>query len=620
MYQHKAGYALGEPYATHARRRYRLLPPREAMPHGPIPDPNLWIVHYAPADDRDRIPVSAIPIDPRTQQTVSTRQYLQSQGHIVQKDFMLHDRASWPQIPFPMGQGRAPGFPGGVPPGRAQGIPYPPQAIHAASVGPPAKRARTAAHPSQSAVGPVPLPDATLDDEEDTSRGDYFDHITPREISAFRYKQNHEWMEEILSSPYPMSKIVPVDLGLGLKGMLTHLTEGIFETVPGDPSQDKSKGAYVGKLPGDKAQTFRDRMSKFEADHDAEIARMKAKHAKRMAKFQKSSIFVEAERELRSAVHDPSDIGPEFWRLEGKIDDSENAIELPTAARPTKRVDDIVARVEAQVGRRVVAVQELKRIQDGGLQERQPTPPQAELSRNGSQNSGVLIGDADIDMGNSAAGLLDQLHSEFGSGSTPGNAAPTQQTHLQAAGTPGHGAAPSPQPQMHASGQHTPQPPAHTQQGHHPAPQATSTDVEMGGTVEGAADQSRDDWVVVPPGGVSPPSGSGQSQPQPSHQPSHQPQPSAPAQAHPAPSTSQSAHTEQQQHQQQEAHNPHEFSADPNDFGDFNTAGDALASFGSVGDDHGDLGMDLDLGMDDSAFGEAFQGMEQHRIDGGHEM
>ena len=50
-------------------------------------------------------------------------------------------------------------------------------------------------------------------DDGDTSCGDLFD-ISLLKISHLRYKQNHEWMEEILSSPYSLNQIIPF-LSLG---------------------------------------------------------------------------------------------------------------------------------------------------------------------------------------------------------------------------------------------------------------------------------------------------------------------------------------------------------------------------------------------------------------------
>lgn len=55
------------------------------------------------------------------------------------------------------------------------------------------------------------------------------------------------------------------------------------------------------------------------------------------------------------------------------------------------------------------------------------------------------------------------------------------------------------------------------------------------------------------------------------------------------------------------------FDGDHNDFsslGDLDTAGDALASYDGTGGDLGD-GLDLNMDMDDSAFGDAFHGVEQ---------
>ena len=170
MYHHKTGYAPGEPVATHSRRRYRLLPSKFPINNGPMPDLGLWIVHYAPADPNDRVPSNIIPIDMRVQTIMNTRQYLHQQGQIVQKEFMLSDRANWPQIQFPRGPARGPPMYGGnVPPARIpQSMAYPSQHPPA---GPPAKRARTQATANQNAASSNTL--AVLDiDEEDTSRGD----------------------------------------------------------------------------------------------------------------------------------------------------------------------------------------------------------------------------------------------------------------------------------------------------------------------------------------------------------------------------------------------------------------------------------------------------------------
>lgn len=300
-------------------------------------EPNLWITHYATAEPADRVPSNIIPLPPRTQELLQTRMYLQTQGQIVQKEFMLHDRPNWPRINFPAAS-RNMAYPGG-PMRMQQAVPYP--------AGPPAKRARTQATP-------LPQVDA-FDSEEETARGDEFDNMTPRDISRIRYKLNHEWMEEVLSSHYSYRNISPVELGLGLKGELSSLTDGLME-------------GYVGHLDDEKADEFRKRAAKRIADSHLQMEKMKAKHAKRLAKFAKSSLVVAAEKELRGAVHDPMDVGPEYWRLEGRVEDSDEEKEIRILAK----VDEIVERVELTLGKHTTAVQELKRVQDGGLEEAVP--------------------------------------------------------------------------------------------------------------------------------------------------------------------------------------------------------------------------------------------------------
>jgi hypothetical protein len=649
MYHHKCGYGPGEPFATHSRRRYRLLPSRNPNHTGPAPDLSLWIIHYSPAEPQDRVPSNVIPVDVRIQQIMNIRAHLQAQGQIVQKEFMLHDRANWPQIAFPRGPPRGPQMYGGqIPPTRIpQNMAYPPQ--HAA-VGPPAKRVRTQANANQAAASnAVAVLDA--DDEEDTSRGDLFDHTTPREISMSRYKQNHEWMEEILSSPYAINQIIPADLGLGVRGELATLTEGIFD-APHNPDTDASKNLYVGRLDPDKAEEFRKRANERIAQTNKEIERMKAKHAKRMAKFQKGSLITLAEKELRTAVHDPSDTGPEYWRLEGKIDE-DGEEEGKTVTKTPSKVSDIVAKVEASVGRHAEAVKELIRIQDGGYEEAPAVPsspaipavpsPQVSppASHNGSNNSGVLINDTDMDMGNSAASLLDQFHTGLSSNSnaTPGsNNFPTPQAHLggtSASGTPSNMQAPSPHP-----------PAQPTQQ------EQTQSEVQMGEASESkeqplsTGTPKSTDWVVVPEGGISPADTSASApasaqQPQaPSStttgevstdSPSTLPTTTTAAPLPPAPITStQPSPLPSATATTSAANTPGlpDFHASPNDFadlGDLDSAGDALASYGDDMDDGldggdgdlGDLGMDMDVGMDDSAFGEAFHGVDEHRGEGG---
>jgi hypothetical protein len=448
-------------------------------------------------------------------------------------------------------------------------------------------------------MGAIP-PVESQDDEEDTSRGDLFDHMTPREVSMSRYKQNHEWMEEIMSSPYPIGQITPVDLGLGLRGELSNLTDGIFQAPTGI---EQASNGYTGRLDPVKAEEFRKRAAEHVAETNAEMERMKLKHAKRMARFKRNALIAQAELELRTAIHDPADIGPEYWRLEGRTDDKVDD-DRKQVAKIHEKVDEIVAQVEASLGRRAVAVEELKRIQDGGLEESQPAPsPPAsrQASRSGSQHSGVLVGDGDLDIGGSAAGLLDQFHTGFSSTSTPGGSFPTPQAHLQANSSAG---TPRLDPSPPASTHNETQAPAEPSETNKP-----TEDVDMGDTSKDG--QGTGDWVVVPEGGVSPSENAAQ------------PQTSFPETEAtiPAPPTSEPAADIDTGDDAADLDMElgDNFATDTNDFGsleDLDTAGEALAGYGNsdMGEHGGDLGGDLDLGMDmgldDSAFGEAFHGVE----------
>ena len=643
MYVHKTGYAPGESVATHSRRRYRLHPSKFTNPTIMPPDPNLWIVHYGQADAHDRIPSNIVPVDMRTQNTLNTRQYLHSQGQIVQKEFMYNDRANWPQIQFPRSAARGPPMYGGnVPPARIpQTMAYPTQ--HSAA-GPPAKRPRTQANAGQSSAPSSSHAVLDVDDEEDTSRGDLFDHMTPREISLSRYKQNHEWMEEILSSPYSINQIIPTDLGLGARGELASLTEEFFD-APLDPVKDVVKHNYVGRLDPGKADQFRQRAAERIAETNKEIEKMKAKHAKRMAKFQKGSLVTHAEKELRTAVTDPSDMGSEYWRLEGKIDEDENGEKIDTPI-PSK-VDDILAQVEASLGRHAVAVQELRRIQDGGYEEAAPLPPtppaivaspekpalqsaphSASQSMNGTPQSGILVGDSDMDIGNSAAGMLDQYRTGLSSEPTPGSNTYTPQaaTLLQQ-----HSAAGTPASNLNIASPYVP-PPAPEQE--------PAADVNMADANDQSASSTdptgTGDWVVVAPGGVSPTAEAPPSTEAPPPATTAAASEPSPHLAPPSTSTPQAPITSTSTPQPtilaptSTADNTPlplpDFGGSPNDFadlGDLDSAGDALTSYGdmgSVGGDGlgnlGDLG-DMDVGMEDSAFGDAFHGVEPRTEDGG---
>lgn len=631
IYQCKIGYATGESIASHSRRRYRILPPR--IPNqNPLPDPNLWIIHYIQAPPEDRLPSHIIPINQQIQTIMSTRQYLHQQGQLIHKEFLLHDRANWAKIDFPRGHPRgAPMYAASIPPRVPQSMAYPthPQP------GPPPKRARTAVSQAAAANNTTAVVE---EDEEENSRGDWFDLTTPREISYSRFLTNYDWMEEVLSSPYAIHQIVPTDLGLGVRGELNSLTEGIFNAPLKENEEPTPALNYVGRLDPGKAEEFRKRAHDTIAQTNKDIEKIKAKHAKRLAKFQRGSLISQAEKELRTAVDDPSDVGPEYWRLEGKIDEEENE-DTETPIKVPSKVDDVLAKVEASLGRHAVAISELRRIQDGGYEEvaAQASPQPSRPSRNGSQQSGVLINEsdvADVDMTNSTAGLLDQFHNSNPSSS---HATPMSANYP----TPGHlqhpSAATTPAGALHMASPHLSQTMGTPQAAQHQfSPQQEQQDIHMQDSISTAeAHQSMtataqptgdtSDWVVIPPGGVSPtadPSNTNTNSNTPNPQ-SHDQQSALPDYLKPSSNNTPEQTTNstslpepQVEHSQEQEEQEHHTELNENDFDleDLDTAGDALASY-DADDNMEDDGHGLGDLVDDSAFGEAFHGIDHDHGD-----
>jgi hypothetical protein len=477
MYRHKAGFhPPQENVARHCRSRYRLMPSRNPNPEGPPladPNPALWIVHYSQSEPQYQMPAAQIPMHPAIQHMLATRRMFQSHGGPPRKEFLLNDRNSWPTIPMPGQQmpGSGPGQlhpsaqrspfhpqqngPGGrAPPQPPQGPQFyqqPPQgsAPAHASGPPPAKRQRQGqAGPPPGPVIPPPVADQSIiEDEEDTWRGDLFDHLTPREISATRYVQHHEWMEEVFSSPYAISQITPIDLGLSLKGDLEDLTKDIWTAFSGPNSEQTT--ISVGKLPPGKADEFRQRVSAYETRIAGEIAELEKTYLTTMDGFRKGSFFIDAEKRLRSAHWDSTETSVGVWRLDisekapksGSQDEEEAA--LTKIPKPRETVDSILKDVESHYGRKTRSLPTLTRVQDGGLQESQPIRPilspqaspavdilnghdaSVDIIHDGDDSQlpgttpdlGETSGENDVEMANMAGSLLDELVGT--SGDTP---------------------------------------------------------------------------------------------------------------------------------------------------------------------------------------------------------
>jgi hypothetical protein len=326
MFIQRAGYrASGEAIATHSRRRYRLLSGNPALGL-PNPDPSLWLTHYSKASARDQLPAAQIPIMPHTHALIQQRRLIQSQGQLPRKEFMLHDRSNWPVIHLPAGVARAAGQ------GQLTGTGH--------------RRGTSVAQ------------EVTVEEEEDVSRGDLLDFMTPRDISRVRYEQHHDWMDEIIESPYTSSSIVPSDLGFGRKGQLEELTKDFFD-APTSAAIDTSDGPLprVGRLPNGTADDFLRRAEDKLAVLQAELEDMRRRHARRMEKLRRSTTLTAAEKKLRSAEHLPEQ------RRTSK--DASNG-----AASPISRdaVDELMTSVESDIGQKLTMTTTVTLMAKGGLE------------------------------------------------------------------------------------------------------------------------------------------------------------------------------------------------------------------------------------------------------------
>lgn len=501
------------------------------------------------------------------------RGQLQSAGQLIRKEFMLHDSANWPKVEFAQAGARAQqAYYNPMQPGRY------PQAGP-----PPAKRQRgmTQQQARQPVAGAVAA-DALLEEEENATQ-DSFDFMTPREISLSRYKQHHEWMEEIFSSPHTIGKIVPVDLGLGLMGELAPLTVDILDAPAGDapidingeanPNYDSKVKGYE-KLEPEKLKEFETRVSAYLMKEQAELDKMKATHAKKMADLKRSRTYIKAERRLRDVP----------LKSQAPVTDEDGADPLDTVVQDLEKS----LGVEFDTKKLVVCVDK-----GGFIEAQQPQPQKSQVNGNGTTPSNTNGGssapgaEGAIDGDNTAASLLDQ----FGTGSltgTPGGnlsipAISQPQSQSQSAV-----ATPSAPAGDAAQGS------AFDEQAANLDPTAEGNDlldldVEMSGMTN-ADGKSGDDWVLVDnqDSSTAPTAGANNAQPPTSTD--------APTDTSVLPTSGVDA----------EAGGIF----DTTDFGSFDnldTAGDALADYTNVGDDN--MGLDL---VDDSAFGDAFHGTEMH--------
>ena len=365
MYLHRSGFAPQETLATHQRRRYRLTPGPHANPNIPPCDPSLWIIHYSQADLPNHFPANRIAISGPVQSIITERRYLQQHDQLVRKEFMLHDRNSWPTINLPANNPRQQpiGYPSNVIShmNRQQG--YGQQRNNASNPPgpPPAKRQRqnnstaaeVEAHAFEDAMKAAMNRELTIYEEEDVSKGDLLDFLTPRDISTMRYKQHHEWLDEVFKSPYDTQQIVPGQLGLGRKGELEALTRDFFDapTIANLKTSNKEPQppSHVGRLEAGRAEDFTKKATERIAEINAEIEKMKRQHARRMAKLAKGVAVREAEQAL-----------------------SQTSLNTSNTSRSNSngQVDEIKSNIESTIRRKVGVVKHVEYVQKGGLEEK----------------------------------------------------------------------------------------------------------------------------------------------------------------------------------------------------------------------------------------------------------
>jgi hypothetical protein len=351
--------------ACHARRRYRLLPSKNPNTGVTPPDPSLWIVHYQKAERRDCIPSQSIQLQPQVQMILQQRRLLQSYGQLARKEFMLHDRNNWPTINLPAAlppMSHAQVFANNLARQTQVNIMG---AQQAGAVGGPmatANRANQMAHVRGRSTNLL-AGDVTIEEEEDVSRGDMLDFMTPRDISKMRYEQHHEWMEEIMNSPFATKQIIPTDLGLGRKGELEALTNGFFEAPTGIIREYSVNGlpTQVGRLELNKAEEFTKMAARKVSEMQVDLEKLQRKHERRIAKLRKTTLLNSAEKRLRTAT-DATE--PRARR------DSGETPRDPSKSGSGERVEDIIQEVETAWGRNIEPIAGVVCVQRGGLEQR----------------------------------------------------------------------------------------------------------------------------------------------------------------------------------------------------------------------------------------------------------
>ncbi|KAG0635786.1 hypothetical protein HOY80DRAFT_980435 [Tuber brumale] len=472
IHYHKAGYnpsASNQSHAVFSRRRYRLKP---GHPSTPPENANLWFLHYIQAERQNHVPINTVPLTGSIRQSFTARNYIAQlfqTGQLPRKEFYLPDRNSWPMITLPNQQQQQQQHPQQqqqqqiqmqaqqqatmqiqtpqhnrqISPMNSRATPQPPQSAQQVYYTPVRANAKApgGAPPSAKRLKPTPPgghnpaavaaqaaalgvdPSMTIDEEEDTSRGDMLDHLSPREIATTRYIQHHEWMEEIMGSPYAIDKIEPIDLGLGLRGELEIVTKGLLDPPAYPPTPKPPRAGDAAKeKESSQAEILEELRPRVEAkirEMEAEMLRMQDAHAKRLQKIKQSGVTKDAELKLRIGLgltpqHQQAEI--ESHQVYTPGNEMEDCHSEPTAAatavKDLSAVEEIVRDVEHALGKKVVEKQMLAKhelpveeiIKMGGIVAEGDGQPNLDTimmeDQDGNSRNGENQQDGDVGVGN----------------------------------------------------------------------------------------------------------------------------------------------------------------------------------------------------------------------------
>lgn len=248
----------------------------------------------------------------------------------------------------------------------------------------------------QHGMRQMQLHELEVEEAEDSLISDWLDNMTPTAISTERFKRNHMWLEEVLSSIYSVNHILPEDLGFGLAGELADLTKDFLNAQDVSP-QRRAKGEPLGpidqnavyySLGPEKLAELEQKIADYVDANDESMDDMRKEHAKRMGRLNQGKFYLEADQRLRDAAGDE------------------------------KLMDELLHNVEAQLGVRVQEGQELVCVQQGTLQQ-----DGKELNGDGP-NGQSGTGD------DTAAGLLDEFTSNVEYTHTEATAPANDNLHL----------------------------------------------------------------------------------------------------------------------------------------------------------------------------------------------